>query len=170
MNPVDLLLEVIREHSSASKWTRAPLESFRHVANTNRGQIGEDFIRRYLELHGLPAGAGARTAPVDLTIAGKGFEVKTASEDVGGSYQFNHIRLDRRYDYLLCLGVSPSQVVFNAWRKGVVAENGAGTLVRMAEGQSVTFKLTKRPADMSPIEDLPGWVRREVLNQERAGG
>ena len=170
LNPVDLLLEVIREHSPASKWTGAPLESFRRAANTNRGQIGEDFIRRYLERHGLRAGAGSRIAPVDLTIAGKGFEVKTASEDVGGSYQFNHIRLDRQYDYLLCLGVSPSRIVFNAWRKGVVAENGAGTLVRMAEGQSVTFKLTKRPADMLPIGDLPGWVQAEVLDRGGSSG
>ncbi len=29
----------------------------------------------------------------------------------------------------------------------------------MAEGQSVTFKLTKKPADMLPIEKLPEWVR-----------
>ncbi|MCY4614390.1 MAG: hypothetical protein OXB94_12335 [Nitrospira sp.] len=59
--------------------------------------------------------------------------MKTASEDKGGSFQFNHIRLDRKYDYLLCLGISPTNIFFNAWTKGAVAENKAGTLVRMVE-------------------------------------
>lgn len=163
VSPVELLLAVIQEHSRVSKWTGATLESFRHVANTNRGQIGEDFLRRYLDIHGIKTGNGSRLTPTDLTIANAKFEVKTASEDVGGSYQFNHIRLDREYDYLLCLGVSPESIRFNAWRKGVVAENGAGKLVRMAEGQSVTFKLTKRPDAMEGIEGLPGWVRENIL-------
>ena len=29
----------------------------------------------------------------------------------------------------------------------------------LAEGQSVTFKLTKKPAKMLPIEKLPDWAR-----------
>lgn len=163
VSAVDLLVEVIRDHSPQSKWTDAPLAGFRLVANTNRGEIGEDFIRRYLTLHGIRVHGGSRTTPTDMTIENKEFEVKTASEDVGGSYQFNHIRLDRQYDYLLCLGVSPAHIVFNGWRKGMVAEGQAGRLVRMAEGQSVTFKLTKRPDDMKAIEELPEWIEDEVL-------
>lgn len=49
------------------------------------------------------------------------------------------------------------------WRKGDVAEAKAGTLVRMAEGQAVTGKLTKRLASMLPIESLPDMLRT-VLN------
>ena len=95
----------------------------------------------------------------DLEIGGLRFEVKTASEDRGGSFQFNHIRLDRNYDYLLCLAIRPEEILFNGWRKGEVSEGVAGTLVRMAEGQSVTHKLTRRPDDMRKIEDLPEWIR-----------
>lgn len=36
----------------------------------------------------------------------------------------------------------------------------------MAEGQSVTFKLTKKPATMRKIEELPGWMLKEVLRPE----
>ena len=134
--------------------------AFRQVANTNRGDIGEDFIVRYLGHFEIPiAKSESRVYPWDLEIAGLKFEVKTASEDRGGSFQFNHIRLDRGYDYLLCLGVRPEEIVFNAWRKGEVSEGVAGTLVRMAEGQSVTHKLTKRPDDMKSIEDLLDWIR-----------
>ncbi len=45
------------------------------------------------------------------------------------------------------------------WRKGAVAESRAGTLVRMAEGQAVTYKLTKKLDDMMDIAELPEFVR-----------
>lgn len=37
---------------------------------------------------------------------------------------------------------------------------GAGKLVRMAEGQAVTYKLTKKLDDIVAIEQLPSWLRR----------
>ena len=70
----------------------------------------------------------------------------------------NHVRLDKPYRYLLCSGVCPQRIVFAAWRKGLVAEGEAGKLVRMAEGQSITFKLTKKSEDLHPIEKLVPWV------------
>ena len=167
MNPLELMLEVIEEHTPASKWTGATLEPFRQVANTNRGDIGEEFVARYLNQFEIPViGSASRIYPWDLDIAGLKFEVKTASEDSGGSFQFNHIRLDRGYDYLLCLGIRPEEILFNGWRKGDVSEGAAGSLVRMAEGQSVTHKLTKRPQDMRKIEELPDWVRSITSAQE----
>ena len=85
--------------------------------------------------------------------------VKTVSLGANSTFQFNHVRLARRYDYLLCLGICPDQIVFNIWRKGEVAEEGAGRLVRMAEGQSVTYNITKKLEDMQPIEELPELLR-----------
>lgn len=160
IDPVELMLEVIRQNTPRTIWTGAPLEAFRRVANTNRGDIGEAFLRRFLERNGVAATlSDSRISRSDMQIFGRHFEVKTASEDTNGSFQFNHIRLDRRYDYLLCLAVRPASILFNAWGKGELSEGRAGNLVRMAEGQSVTFKLTKRPADMRPISELPEWVR-----------
>ena len=102
---------------------------------------------------------GGRTSETDMTIAQRSFEVKTASLGSNGTFRFNHVRLDRRYDYLLCLGICPKDIVFNMWRKGEVAEERAGRLVRMAEGQAVTYKITKKLADMRAIEELPGLLR-----------
>ncbi len=137
------------------------MEAFRQVANTNRGDIGEEFVRRYLAQHGIEvAKEGSRVSTADMRVMGKMVEIKTASEGTGGNFQFNHIRLDRRYDYLLCLGVRPADIVFNAWTKGEVSEGKAGNLVRMAEGQSVTFKLTKKPSAMRAIEEIPDWARK----------
>ena len=95
------------------------------------------------------------------------FEVKTASMGAKKTFQFNHVRLDRDYRYLLCLGICPNHLVFNMWRKGVVAEGGAGTLVRMAEGQAVTYKLTKKLSDMKKIEDLPVLIREIISEDEK---
>ena len=159
MSALALMQEVIRRHSPKTIWTGSPLESFRRVANTNRGDIGEEFVYRYLKQFAIPVSQSeSRVKEWDLMIAGKRFELKTASEDVGGAFQFNHIRLDRNYQYLLCLGIRPAAIMFRAWRKGAVSEGEAGRLVRMAEGQSVTYKLTKKPTHMMDIEDLPKWV------------
>ena len=159
MNAVDLLVEVIKEHAPEDIWQGSPLMGYRKLANTNRGEIGEEFIRRYVSSHNIPVGNGGRTSRTDLTIGNKYFEVKTASLGVNGTFQFNHVRHDRDYEFLFCLGICPTEIVFNIWRKGEVAEKRAGSLVRMAEGQAVTYKLTKKLKDMRPIETLPATLR-----------
>ena len=163
VNPIDLMVNVIKDHSPKSIWTESPMEGYRLVGNTNRGAIGEDFIYRYLKQSGISvSGGGSRVTPTDLEIAGIRVEVKTASLGANGTFQFNHVRMDKDYRYLLCLGICPERIVFNAWRKGALSEGAAGTLVRMAEGQSTTHKLTKKLGDMKEINDLPTWVRAEI--------
>lgn len=95
MNAVDLLVEVVNEHAPEDIWQGSPLIGYRSLGNTNRGEIGEEFIRRHLRTRGINAGNGGRTSPTDMRIAGHRFEVKTASLGANGSFQFNHVRLDR---------------------------------------------------------------------------
>lgn len=159
MNAVELLAEIIREQTPEDIWQDSPLIGYRMLGNTNRGEVGEEFIRRFLVRHGIQAGNGGRMSETDIRIDGRRFEVKTASLGVTSTFQFNHVRLDRQYDFLLCVGICPNRVVFDMWRKGAVAEYRAGTLVRMAEGQAVTYKLTKKLDDMRAIEELPAAVR-----------
>ena len=166
MNAVDLLVAIIREHAPEDIWRDSPLVGYRMLGNTNRGAIGEEFIRRFLALNDIEVGNGGRTSRTDLRVAAVRFEVKTASLGANGTFQFNHVRMDRDYDYLLCLGICPNEVVFEMWRKGAVAENRAGTLVRMAEGQAVTYKLTKRLEDMESIAQLPDRIRQAIDEQQ----
>ncbi len=49
----------------------------------------------------------------------------------------------------------------------MVAEGRAGRLVRMAEGQAVTYKLTKRLAEMEAIELFPDRVRQSLAHEDR---
>lgn len=160
MNPVELLVQIIREQAPEDIWRDSPLIGYRMLGNTNRGEIGEEFLRRFLSHHNFEVGNGNRTTPTDLRVGPLQFEVKTASLGANRTFQFNHVRMDRQYHYLLCLGICSHQVVFEMWRKGEVAEGHAGTLVRMAEGQAVTYKLTKRLAEMSDIESLPERIRQ----------
>ena len=169
MNAVDLLLEVIQEHAPKDIWQGSPLIGYRLLGNTNRGDIGEEFIRRYLEHHGIEMSRSSRAARTDSRVGDLRFEIKTASLGANQTFQFNHVRLDRQYEYLLCLGICPDKVVFNMWRKGEVAESRAGTLVRMAEGQAVTYKLTKRLADLADIDGLPERVRQGLSESNDAG-
>lgn len=153
MNPIELLVEIIKEQAPEDIWQGSPIIGYRLLGNTNRGEVGEKFIRRYLEEHGIEARSeGNRTSKTDMQIGKIGFEVKTASLGANGTFQYNHVRLDRQYNYLLCVGLCPNKVVYSLWRKGDVAEGAAGRLVRMAEGQSVTFKLTKRLDEMTELE------------------
>ena len=159
MNAVDLLVSIIREHAPEDIWQGSPLIEYRKLGNTNRGEIGEEFVRRYLSTHGIKTSNGNRTSETDIKVGQFSFEIKTASLGANHTFQFNHVRLDRSYDYLLCLGICPQEVVYNMWRKGYVAENRAGRLVRMAEGQAVTYKITKKLEDMKPITALLQNVR-----------
>lgn len=162
MTSVELLIEVIKEHVPEDIWQDSPLLGYRTLGNTNRGEIGEEFVRRYIKNAGIEVTKGERTARTDLLIANHRFEVKTASLGANHTFQFNHVRLDRNYAYILCLGICPNEIVFNMWRKGEVAEGQAGIMVRMAEGQAVTYKITKKLSDMMPIAGLPNMLRANL--------
>ncbi len=151
-NPIELMQEIIADYSNDPKWINAPLGSIKSLSNTHIGGIGQDFVKKWcrvLNLHWV--GADTRTGPWDAKIQGVTFEIKTATEDVSGNFQFNHIRHHRPYQALLCLGIAPDIILFHAWRKGDVVEGHAGHLVTMDKGSSATFKLTKKPDDLIPL-------------------
>ncbi|HRN50138.1 MAG TPA: hypothetical protein PLC52_05000 [Anaerolineales bacterium] len=79
------------------------------------------------------------------------FELKTATEDVSGSFQFNHIRYHRPYDAVLCLGVTPNNLYFGVWSKAEITTGKAGRLVSMEKGGNASHKLTKKLSSLLPI-------------------
>lgn len=112
---------VIRENVPEDIWTDSPLVEYRRLGNTNRGEVGEQFVRRYLDAAGIRTGNGNRTSATDMTLGSRRVEVKTASLGSKGTFQFNHIRLDKRYDFLLFIEICPHQIVFNVWRQEAIA-------------------------------------------------
>ena len=77
INPLELMLEVIEQNTPQTIWTGAPLEAFRRVANTNRGDIGEEFIRRFLTLNGISVSERAsRVSRADMEISADDLKLK----------------------------------------------------------------------------------------------
>jgi len=157
-DPLRILDEVLSEHSNHTKWSETRFGGIKILANTLVGTVGQKFTERLcttLEIPWVPPlnpdGQRATQNPWDLKIANIDFEIKTATEDVTGNFQFNHVRYHRPYDALLCLGISPDDVMFDMWTKAEVTTGGAGRLVSMERGANASYKLTKRRNDLKPI-------------------
>jgi len=125
---------------------------------TKVGDVGQEFIEELCNQLGLDChfplnkkGIRAKQSPWDIQINGIKFELKTASEDVSGAFQFNHIRYHRPYEGVICLGISPENIYFNIWSKAEIATGKAGNLVTMEKGANASFKLTKKPNTLMPI-------------------
>lgn len=159
--PEEILHRIIERYEIADKWKGSTFEKVKSLPNTNVGDIGTDFVEDLakvllfpVERARNPKGKETRLGPWDLRISGTEYEVKTATEDRSGSFQFNHIRYHRPYDALICLGISPSEILFDIWNKADVSTGKAGNLVTMDKGSSATFKLTKKKSELRKIEDF----------------
>ena len=87
MSAINLMIEIIREHSPNNIWINSPLADYRRLGNTNRGQIGEEVVRRFLDKNGIKTGNGNRTSPTKLRLEKFRFEVKTASLGANDTFQ-----------------------------------------------------------------------------------
>jgi len=154
-DPNSIMLAIAKKHFISSKWANSTFESIKHLGNTSKGEIGESFISEYSQKLGFVVDEGDnRLGPYDLLINDNKVEVKTATEDISGSFQFNHLRLDYDYKFVICLGISPNELLFGIWSKADLATGAAGNLVSMGAGQNSSFKLTKRKDKLKPIVDL----------------
>lgn len=110
---------------------------------------------RYCTELGLSVSSeGNRLGDYDIMIKQKKIEVKMATEGTAGLFQFNHIRLDYDYKFIICLGVSPNELLFGLWSKADLATGGAGRLLAMGRSQNSSFKLTKRKDQLDSIVKL----------------
>ncbi len=154
-DPLNLLIELAKKKTIHSKWTDKPLYSIKILDNSCKGDLAEEFVMEYCKKLGFKVEYGkSRLGDYDLDIEGKKFEVKMATEDQTGSFQFNHIRYDYKYDYLICVGITPDSILFAIFTKAEVVTGKAGSLVSMGRGQNSSFKLTKPKKALYPISGL----------------
>lgn len=156
-----MLRAVLADYADADKWVGSSFEGVKRISNTKVGDIGQDFIEKLCGSLGFDRefplnklGKRSRTKSWDMRIEGASFELKTATEDVHGSFQFNHIRYHRPYDALLCLGIAPENILFDVWSKAEVVTGRAGRLVSMDKGSSATHKLTRRRGQLRSIDEF----------------
>ena len=156
-----LFLNAVANNTDNPKWSEGDYIGIKTVSNTKVGSIGQDFIEGLCNALLIPCdfpkrtdGTRATQSPWDIEINNIKYELKTATEDVSGSFQFNHLRYHRPYEAVLCLGVTPNSLYFGIWSKADVATGKAGTLVSMEKGANASYKLTKRPQQLIPIEQF----------------
>ena len=151
----------MERYSDSDKWKGAPFEKIKRLSNTKVGDVGQDFVEALCKSLNIAVsfpeklkGVRKRQSPWDIKIGELNFELKTATEDVSGCFQFNHIRYHRKYDALLCIGISPMEVWFHAWTKADVTTGKAGNLVTMEKGANASYKLTKKPSELMAISEF----------------
>ncbi len=153
--------DVLLQSNNHSKWNSGDYKDIKLLANTKVGDVGEGFIVKVCEELGIAyefplnkKGEHSRTSPWDIKINGITFELKTATEDIHGNFQFNHIRYHRKYEAVLCLGVSPDSLQFNLWSKADITTGKAGNLVSTEKGANASYKLTKNKNVLLDISEF----------------
>ena len=166
-----LFIDAVKQNTDNAKWNEGDFIGIKTVSNTKVGSIGQDFIESLCNALSIPCsfplnkdGSRATQNPWDIEIGGVKFELKTATEDVNGSFQFNHLRYHRSYDAVLALGVTPNELYFGLWSKADVATGKAGTLVTMEKGANASYKLTKKPSHLMPITDFEQKIKEFTDN------
>lgn len=144
-------------------WYNSKYEAVKAASNTPKGDFGEEVISLMIEQFG---GVGA-----DIINGGKGefdiltksgvkIENKLATEDTNGTFQFNGLKKNVRYDYAFGLGVSPNDLWFGIWSKSVVEQ----LTTSMTKDGSDSFKLTARKSPTAKYSVIP--LTEENFRQE----
>ena len=166
-NYKSLFIEALKKNTDNPKWNEGDFVGIKTVSNTKVGSVGQAFIESLCDALSIPYHFPEKEnherltqSPWDIEIYGVKFELKTATEDTSGSFQFNHIRYHRPYDAVLCLGVTPNELYFGIWSKADAVTGKAGNLVSMEKGANASYKLTKKPSGLFPITEFEQRIKR----------
>lgn len=174
IDPKAILIEILRNHHDSEKWVGAPFEAIKRVSNSKVGSVGQEFLEKLCKKFGYVCefpenkkGEKAKQSPWDIKLENIEFELKTATEDVSGMFQFNHIRYHRAYDALICLGISPADIYFGVWSKADLTTGKAGNLVSMEKEANASYKLSKKASSLHPIEKFKDQFKAFVQEYNR---
>ena len=143
-----------------SSWSGKPFADFKTMPTTKKGDIGEDFLAKLLKDNHCEGVKVLKNRRGDYDVISNRnnevatFEVKVATKDTNGSFQFNGIRYDRHYTHLFCLGVMPDSICFLILRKDQIGKP-PHNMTSMAKGSNASFKLTKNRASLIPFDQFP---------------
>lgn len=168
---IALFKSVIEKHSNDKKWAVGRLSGIKTLSNTKVGAVGQDFIEELCGTLKIPIvfpinklNKRLSQSPWDIKLHDITFELKTATEDTSGKFQFNHIRYHRDYQAVLCLGVSPDELLFNIYSKADIATGKAGKLVSMEKGANASYKLTKAKHELFHLDSFEKRLREFIAS------
>ncbi len=138
-----------------SHWGGERFEKVKGVmSNTHIGELGENFVEELLKeskKFNVVERPPSKRGEYDIMVDGIKFEIKTATMDISMAFQFNGIRYDTKYDYLLLFGISPTDLYYK-----IVKNVRDIKMVSMAKNSNASFKHTVKPSDLNNIEKLIG--------------
>lgn len=166
-----LFKSIVAKYKNHTKWKEGDFIGIKSISNTKVGSVGQDFIESLCEQLNIPTvfplnkdSKRITKSPWDIKINNINFELKTATEDTTGKFQFNHLRYHREYQAVLCLGVSPNELFFNLWSKADVVIGKAGKLVSMEKNANASYKLTKAKKDLFKISEFEQKIKDFTKN------
>lgn len=140
-----------RSFEFETKWKGKRFGRLKLASSTEKGDIGEDFLRemlealRYKDIEVLKGRKGHFDVGVKNGKKHVKFEVKTATLDTRRMFQFNGIRYDTKYTHLFFFGVLLGRVCYEIVPKEKLDTKGY-TMTPMRRGTNSDFKIT-RPSD-----------------------
>lgn len=156
-DPEGHLIDLISQYKERKnkKWEAGRFRGIKALSTTEKGDVAEDFAVWLGKHYGFAAEKHeSKRGQWDVKISNITLEVKVATEDIHGCFQFNGIRYDTKYDRLLVIGISPDRVLFNAYPRRDLMDM---PLARMARGTNATYKLTRRPNDLLELNHFQGY-------------
>ena len=83
-----------------------------------------------------------------VKINNKKIEIKTATLSESGVFQFNNIRKDYDYDFILLFGITPTDIYFNVYRHNdIVSDKEGEYILKGCEPNTYLGKLTQMSKD-----------------------
>jgi len=178
-----IIEEVISQSCSQKKWLGSKNEKIKSLSLTEKGTIGEKILEAHINnINGDYKAEFPEIRKGDYDIRGinitknivKDFEVKLATEDSNGGFQFNAMKLDAEYDFLFCLGISPETEWFQIISKENLFDGNymkstfnckLGSLYKKRENEKkdeMSYKLSMSKKKLRPISELK-IVLKEIL-------
>lgn len=93
----------------SAAWKGSPFEWILSIPSRSKGAYGEKLVQELFRLNGFDVKRPKSGSDHDRVINGHRIEIKMSTLwTKNGQYTFQQIR-DQEYDYLVCLGLSPSE-------------------------------------------------------------
>lgn len=148
-------------------WLKEKFGAVKLASATEKGDLAENFVAALIRSIGhadvemVPGRRGDYDIGVGRGRGKKRLEVKLATQDTSGNFQFNGIRHDTDYTHLFLLGVMRSTIRYRMLPKAwLTTRRGEYPLVSMARRTNAAFKLTRPEDDLLTFDRLEADLRR----------
>ena len=159
------------KQSVLEAWKDKPFEKMKLIFMTEKGDIAEDFLAELLTTHDYDEVKveKERRGDYDVSLGDSVFfEVKAATQDTNGNFQFNDIRYDTKSTHLFCLGITPDNLYYLLINKTEL-HSDKYNMVSMSRGSNSSFKLLRRIAQMNEFENFKGDVEKAIKETSSKG-